>query len=81
MNELYVYDDDDRLIRRTRNLLGGVGGLVSADTLRYDARGKLLTVRRLTRVQNVGTEHVDFAYSGLGAVVAQDRRYNARAQW
>ena len=47
----------------------------------FDARGKLLTVRRLTRVQSVGMEHMDLAYSGLGAIVAQDRRYNAGTQW
>jgi hypothetical protein len=42
---------------------------------------KLLRVRRLTRVQSVLTEHVDLAYSGLGAIVAQDRRYNQLMQW
>ena len=34
-------------------------------------------MRRLTRVQSEGTENVDLAYSGLGARVAQERRYSA----
>ncbi len=35
---------------------------------------------RLSRVQSVGTEHVDLVYSGLGAIVAMDRRLNVN-QW
>lgn len=80
IHEGYFYDDHDRLIRRNRTV-SGIPGIVSADTLAYDARGKLLRVRRLTRVQSVGSEHVDLAYSGLGAIVAQDRRFNQLTQW
>ncbi len=80
VNELYTYDDDDRLIRRRRTLSAGVGGVVSSDTLRYDARGKLLYVGRQTRVAAIGYERIDLAYSGLGAVVAQERSFGAN-QW
>ena len=66
-SETFVYDDDGRRIERTE-LINGVKR--HGETFTYDARGRILTVRRtLSPAPDMWWE-ADLAYTGLGHLAA-----------
>ena len=78
VRERRIYDDDGQLIKRSRSSTS-FGNLIT-DTIGYDRRGKMQYVWTQSRAAEVGTLEYHNRYSGLGAVVAQ-QRYQATTIW
>ena len=74
--EVRGYDDDGQLLTRERRT--GSNAVLQRDTLRYDARGKVMEARIFSAVPDVASTTTINRYSGLGAVVAQQRRVNGQ---
>jgi RHS repeat-associated protein len=73
IRETTVLDPDARVVRRVRATNGGTGDI---DSLRYDARGKVIEARAHDAASGHTNERTTMAYDGLGAVVGSEV-YNA----
>jgi RHS repeat-associated protein len=71
------YDDDDRAYRRTRSAT--LGGL-NQDSMIFDAQGRITRALHATRANGAADDTTDIWYSGLGAVLARERR-DANGNW
>ncbi len=64
-----AFDPDGRVIRRQLSSNGGTGDL---DSLRYDARDKVIQARTQSAATGHLNERTTIAYDGLGAVVGSE---------
>ncbi len=64
------YDDDGQLTHRVRMRANSTVSVIHEDSIEYDLRGKVTTVR--TAGLNHPAQTVTFGYDGLGAVLARD---------
>ncbi len=69
IRETTIFDADARVIRRVRASNGGTG---DTDSLRYDARGKVIEARIHDAAAGHTNERITLAYDGLGAVVGSE---------